>query len=150
MLRARTRTSLEGEHGGADLRNEEGDTVTRLAKQVCDDPMLATRIAEYNGIRSPNLVFVEQQIGVPSRKELVGGPVATGCFAVRRKRTESKLSTHSWGIAIDLNPETDPMGSSGEIAPGVVGAFRSFVFKCGGDRPGKGKDPMNSQYCTGY
>src|SRR5713226_4629791 len=28
-----------------------------------------------------------------------------GCFAFRRQRTGSKLSAHSWGIAIDLNPE---------------------------------------------
>jgi hypothetical protein len=222
---------------------KKGDTLARIAKRFYEDPKLATRLADFNGIRNPNLVFVGQQIEVPSRKELTGGAtliaasqefptpdgleqvietfgdvaanigndgtlspvwnskalaraelpwplvlswnheqtvtrilchkrlVGTftdvfqaidaaglrgkvksygGCFAFRSKRTGSKLSTHSWGIAIDLNPETNAMGSAGDMDAGVVEVFRNFGFKWGGDWPGKGKDPMHFQYCTGY
>ena len=222
---------------------KRGDTLVRLAKRFYDDATLATRLAEFNGIRDPNLVFVGQRIEVPSRKELTGGPAVVadsrefptpdglgqvietfgdveshigndgtlaptweptalarvalpwplvlswnhaqsvsrilchkrlvttftgvfqaidaaglrgtvrsygGCFAFRPKRSGSKLSTHSWGIAIDINPETNPMGSAGDMDPRLVEVFRSFGFKWGGDWPGKGKDPMHFQYCTGY
>src|SRR5450631_3925702 len=35
-----------------------------------------------------------------------------GCFAFRPQRTGNKLSSHSWGIAIDLNSESNPQGSA--------------------------------------
>jgi hypothetical protein len=73
-----------------------------------------------------------------------------GCFNFRSKRTSSKLSTHSWGIAIDLNPETNPQGKPGDMDQGVVEVFRRFGFKWGGDWSGSSKDPMHFQFCTGY
>ena len=73
-----------------------------------------------------------------------------GCFNFRSKRSGSKLSTHAWGIAIDLNPETNGMGQDGDIAPGIVAAFKSAGFFWGGDWPGRNKDPMHFQFCRGY
>jgi LysM repeat protein len=73
-----------------------------------------------------------------------------GCFAFRSKRTSGRLSTHSWGIAIDLNPLTNPMGLPGDMNPDVVEIFRQFGFKWGGDWPGRNQDPMHFQFCTGY
>lgn len=73
-----------------------------------------------------------------------------GCFNFRAKRSSSKLSTHTWGIAIDLNPETNPMGKPGRMPEGIVRAFRDFGFTWGGDWSGKNQDPMHFQYCTGY
>ncbi|MGH7791446.1 MAG: M15 family metallopeptidase [Thermodesulfobacteriota bacterium] len=73
-----------------------------------------------------------------------------GCYNYRPKRTSGKLSTHSWGIGIDLNPETNPQGRPGDMHPGVVEIFREFGFKWGGDWSGKSKDPMHFQFCTGY
>jgi hypothetical protein len=73
-----------------------------------------------------------------------------GCYNYRPKRTSGKLSTHSWGIGIDLNPETNAQGKPGDMHPGVVEIFREFGFKWGGDWSGKSKDPMHFQFCTGY
>jgi len=73
-----------------------------------------------------------------------------GCFAFRPKRTGNKLSTHCWGIAIDLNPETNGLGTEGDMDPAVVEIFRQAGFKWGGDWEASGRDPMHFQYCTGY
>lgn len=73
-----------------------------------------------------------------------------GCFNLRSKRTSGKLSTHSWGIAIDLNPEMNQQGSSGNMYPGVVEIFQRFGFTWGGDWVGRSKDPMHFQFCKGY
>jgi LysM repeat protein len=73
-----------------------------------------------------------------------------GCYNYRSKRSSGKLSTHSWGIAIDLNPLTNPMGVQGDMNPDIVAIFRKFGFKWGGDWFGRNQDPMHFQFCTGY
>jgi D-alanyl-D-alanine carboxypeptidase len=73
-----------------------------------------------------------------------------GCFSFRQQRTGSKLSTHAWGIAIDLNPETNAQGTAGNMNTGVIEIFREAGFEWGGDWTGKTKDPMHFQFCTGY
>lgn len=73
-----------------------------------------------------------------------------GCFAFRPQRTGAKLSTHAWGIAIDLNPETNEQGTNGNTDPAVIEIFRGAGFKWGGDWMGKTRDPMHFQFCTGY
>jgi len=71
-----------------------------------------------------------------------------GCYQFRFKRTRPELSTHAWGIAIDLNPETNVPGTDGDIDPAVVCIFAKYGFIWGGDW--KRKDPMHFQFCTGY
>ena len=73
-----------------------------------------------------------------------------GCFSFRPQRTGTKLSTHAWGIAIDLNPETNQQGTAGDMDPAVIAIFREAGFKWGGDWLGKTRDPMHFQFCTGY
>jgi hypothetical protein len=73
-----------------------------------------------------------------------------GCFNFRQQRTGLKLSTHCWGIAIDLNPATNEQGTEGTMNPDVVTIFRSAGFKWGGDFVGKARDPMHFQYANGY
>jgi len=75
-----------------------------------------------------------------------------GCLCVRYKRStrRKKLSTHAWGIAVDLNAATNRQGTSGDMSREVVGVFRHHGFKWGGDWRRKYRDPMHFQYCTGY
>lgn len=68
-----------------------------------------------------------------------------GCFSYRPKRTSRKLSVHSWGIAIDLNEDTNAR-MPGDMDPEVIAIFQRHRFKWGGEFD----DPMHFQYATGY
>ena len=74
-----------------------------------------------------------------------------GCYVFRKKRNGKGYSTHSWGIAVDINASTNPMQSKSkmkvthsqkEIAP----FFEAHGFYWGAAFG----DPLHFQYCTGY
>jgi hypothetical protein len=71
-----------------------------------------------------------------------------GCYNFRSKRTSARLSTHCWGIAVDLNPRTNQMGAKGNMDEGIIEIFRDNGFKWGGDW--KRPDPMHFQFAEGY
>jgi len=73
-----------------------------------------------------------------------------GCFSFRPQRTGNKLSAHSWGIAIDLNSESNRQGTAGDMNPGIISIFRDSGFEWGGEWAGRSRDPMHFQFCTGY
>lgn len=73
-----------------------------------------------------------------------------GCYNWRMKRGQAKPSTHSWGIAIDLNARTNAMGTAGDMDPALVALFEARGFTWGGRWSGANKDPMHFQYCSGY
>lgn len=73
-----------------------------------------------------------------------------GGYNWRMKRGQAKPSTHSWGIAIDLNVRTNAMGTPGDMAPQLVALFEGYGFTWGGRWSGANKDPMHFQYCGGY
>ncbi len=85
------------------------------------------------------------RLGLSDKAQFFGG-----CFNFRPKRNGTGLSTHSWGIAIDLNPVTNAKGGRGDMDPGVIAIFEEFGFIWGGDWPGRTRDPMHFQYCSGY
>jgi D-alanyl-D-alanine carboxypeptidase len=73
-----------------------------------------------------------------------------GCFAFRPQRSGTKLSAHAWGIAIDLNPETNQQGTAGNMDAGIVKIFRQAGFEWGGQWQGRRRDPMHFQFCRRY
>lgn len=73
-----------------------------------------------------------------------------GCFNFRPQRTGTKLSAHAWGIAIDLNPESNEQGTAGNMDQAIVSIFKQAGFTWGGDWEGRARDPMHFQYCDGY
>jgi len=64
-------------------------------------------------------------------------------------RGGSHPSTHSWGIAIDLEPDRYPLGCKERFPEEVVKVFRNHGFFYGGDFKDR-KDPMHFQLVTGY
>src|SRR5947207_8433544 len=73
-----------------------------------------------------------------------------GCFAFRPQRTGAKLSTHAWGIALDLNPESNAQGTAGNMNPRVVAIFKEVGFAWGGEWQGSKRDAIHFQFVTGY
>jgi D-alanyl-D-alanine carboxypeptidase len=73
-----------------------------------------------------------------------------GCFNFRPQRTGTRLSTHAWGIAIDLSPENNAQGTAGTMDPRVVSIFSNAGFSWGGHWKDRSRDPMHFQFCTGY
>jgi hypothetical protein len=71
-----------------------------------------------------------------------------GCFIVRAMRTSALWSTHTWGIAIDLRPDTNKLGSKGDMDPKVIRVFNAHGFTWGGGW--QNPDPMHFQYARGY
>jgi hypothetical protein len=119
---------------------------------ICSSAVVGSDQASYPALLSPEVGSSYPSVFEAIEEEGLRSMVKTfgGCFNFRSKRTGNKLSTHCWGIAIDLNPETNQQGITGDMDPGIVEVFRRFGFKWGGDWVGKSKDPMHFQFCTGY
>lgn len=57
-----------------------------------------------------------------------------GCFAPRHidRNTDANLSMHAWGLAVDVNVSSNPLGAAPQQDPGVVAAFEEAGFTWGG------------------
>lgn len=67
------------------------------------------------------------------RFEKEGWHVYGGCYNYRRKRGGSNLSTHSWGIAIDINPgENSLRSSSTSFSDEAIDIMEKHGFLSGG------------------
>lgn len=97
---------------------------------------------------APLLEAVFRQIAAQGLKSAI--QTYGGCYNYRPKRLGTKPSTHAWGIALDLNPNTNAMGTAGNLDPRLVELFERYGFTWGGRWAGKNKDPMHFQYCSGY
>lgn len=68
-------------------------------------------------------------------------------FNWRSIRRGESMSLHSFGIAIDINPGTNPMGSTlvTDLPNCLVEAFKRYGFRWGGDFSGR-KDAMHFEF----
>ena len=67
-----------------------------------------------------------------------------GCFIIRYQRgSKTKLSLHSWAIAIDVNREENQMGQTPKLSKGFVECFTDAGCEWGGNW--KNKDGMHFQ-----
>lgn len=71
-----------------------------------------------------------------------------GIYNLRLKRTNGDLSTHSWGVAIDMEPAKYPLGSTDRMSREVVQCFTEAGFVCGETFPVA--DPGHFQLVIGY
>jgi hypothetical protein len=66
-----------------------------------------------------------------------------GCYAPRfiDRNPDLPLSNHAFGLAVDLNSDTNQLGTAGDMDPRIVEIFEKWGFEWGGhwDRP----DPMH-------
>lgn len=71
-------------------------------------------------------------------------------YSPRHKMTNPKrpLSTHTWGIACDINYATNMPGKPGDMHPEVVASFEKVGFEWGGRW--RYRDDMHFQFATGY
>lgn len=73
-----------------------------------------------------------------------------GIYAPRGIRGHiSHPSTHSWGIAIDINPLTNPLGKHGDMDPQVIDLFKAHGFVWGGNFKSR-LDGMHFQLAQSY
>ena len=71
-----------------------------------------------------------------------------GCFCIRRIRGyPDRWSTHSFGLAIDINAKSNKLGTVGDMHPGVVSIFQKHGFIWG--RNFTRMDPMHMQFVEG-
>jgi hypothetical protein len=69
-----------------------------------------------------------------------------GCFNVRKMRGGNSMSLHSWGIAIDVNADTNALGAEPTLSPCFVDCFTREGFEWGGTW--KRKDGMHFQLAS--
>jgi len=73
-----------------------------------------------------------------------------GAYNYRAKRGSSKLSTHVWALAHDLNPRTNKQGTPGDMNPDVIAVYEAHGWVWGGRWHGKSRDPMHMQLVLNY
>jgi hypothetical protein len=68
-----------------------------------------------------------------------------GCYAPRRIQPSGTLSLHAWGLAVDLNAASNPLGGDSNQDPRLVRTMERHGFSWGGDFPTV-PDPMHFEF----
>lgn len=71
-----------------------------------------------------------------------------GVYNFRKQRGGNALSLHSWGLAVDLNPDQNPMGRPPKFTPAFVECFKRAGFDWGGEFRGARVDGMHFQLAS--
>lgn len=91
----------------------------------------------------PQLAAALREIESEGLASLIRPEDYAGCYAPRfiDRNPDLPLSNHAFGLAIDLNSDTNQLGTSGDMDPRVVEIFQKWGFEWGGhwERP----DPMH-------
>jgi hypothetical protein len=100
---------------------------------------------------APALIDALQEIGRGHSPEWLHAAELdywAGCFNFRPQRSGAQLSTHSWGIAVDVNPQLGGLGEPPQMPDFIVDAFEVRGFEWGGrwKRP----DGQHFQGATGF
>lgn len=66
-------------------------------------------------------------------------------YANRAIRGRNSPSNHSWGLAVDINAQDFPLGSSKRLPQWLVDLWKAHGFDYGGDWSGR-KDPMHFEF----
>lgn len=69
-----------------------------------------------------------------------------GVFNIRPKRGSSGISTHAWGIAIDLNAKLNPFRGAVTWSEEFLQVWRDIGWICGADWAPASKDGMHFQW----
>ena len=86
--------------------------------------------------------------------QALGLDIWGGTYNFRRKRGLQAVSMHSYGIAIDMDPDHNPLQSSRlkirtTFPKWYIAAFKAQGFIWGGEFHGSRKDAMHFQLCKG-
>jgi hypothetical protein len=76
---------------------------------------------------------------------LVRADEYAGCYAPRRIQPSGTLSLHAWGLALDLNAASNPVGGRSNQDPRLVRTMERHGFYWGGDFPTV-PDPMHFEF----
>lgn len=126
----------------------------------CHRLVVRDLLSIFQAIWSHERLAVKQQVGFDSHTtaeydsltlakiQADGLDLFGGCYVYRNKRGSKNLSTHAWGIAIDLNPVGNPFGEVGDMPEWVVAEFESRGWVWGGRW--KKRDDQHYQAGGGY
>jgi hypothetical protein len=76
---------------------------------------------------------------------LVDAAEYAGCYAPRRIQPSGTLSLHAWGLAVDLNAASNPVGGASNQDRRLVRTMERHGFYWGGDFPTV-PDPMHFEF----
>lgn len=101
-----------------------------------------------NKVLAPVFLLIFKEINDKNLEHLIIN--FGGCYSYRSKRVNGDLSTHAWGISIDINPDVNKLGTKGCMPMVLVEIFERHGFIWGGRWKGRKCDPMHFQFCEGY
>jgi len=102
----------------------------------------------------PNKIYINYLVIVPfedTLRELMAADLHKeiktwdGCFNIRLKRGSSGISTHSFGIAVDLNASWNPFRGKVTWSKEFLDVWRNNGWICGADWSKKNVDGMHFQ-----